>query len=392
MNISGPSKSGKTVFVRNLLGAANMLPITGAGAATPADLWERVFHQIGTEIPAQRHQQTSTDLALEASLKASGSLLVAKAEGTGTITGTFGESCASSFQKVTDHLQLLISELAGTDFVVFIDDFHYIPRDVQRAVAAEIKEAIANGVRIVCASVPHHSEDVLRANPDLRGRVVTIDFDYWEPGALSEIADKGFAELNVHTHQAAIRRLALEAAGSPQLMQSICLNACYEAGIRDRSETPVELPSNNNFIQDVCVRAALGADYSSTLERMNEGPKVRGSERAHYRLKGGDVGDVYTIILRSLSLDPPLLHFRYAELQDRIRKVCEDQYPPGSSVTGACAQIAVLASGGLDRMIVEWDATEDALSIRDPYLLFFLRWSGMLNDVGDELLRQRRLS
>lgn len=376
INISGPSKSGKTVFVKSLIGADNLLPITGAGASCPGDLWERVFHQIGTEVPKEVVDEASSDLSIGASLKTSGSMVVVKAEGGGSVSANLNESRASSYAKPVDLLQLLVSELGGTEFVVFIDDFHYIPKSVQSAVAAEIKEAISKGVRIVCASVPHHSEDVLRANPDLRGRVVTLDFDYWESSTLSKIADKGFSELNIDLSPPTIRRFAQEAAGSPQLMQSICLNACYEAGYREFHSDLRRLPGHDAFIEDVCVRASLGADYSSTIERLREGPKVRGSERTHYRLRRGDVGDVYTILLQALSLDPPILHFRYAELQDRIRKVCETKVPPGSSVTGSCSQIANLANSGSERIIVEWDGSEEVLNIRDPYLLFYLRWSG----------------
>ncbi|MCP6473840.1 hypothetical protein NL509_28760, partial [Klebsiella pneumoniae] len=73
-----------------------------------------------------------------------------------------------------DPLQLLKSEIGNTDFVVFIDDFHYINRDVQAEIAKQIKDAIANGCKFICASVPYHSDDVIRGNADLRGRIFNI--------------------------------------------------------------------------------------------------------------------------------------------------------------------------------------------------------------------------
>ena len=44
-------------------------------------------------------------------------------------------------------------------------------------------------------------------------------------------------------------------------------------------------------------------------------------------------------------------------------------------MTGACLQIALLANDGLPNTILEWESKEDVLNIRDPYLLFFMRWS-----------------
>jgi len=55
-------------------------------------------------------------------------------------------------------------------------------------------------------------------------------------------------------------------------------------------------------------------------------------------------------------------------------RVCEAQTPVGSSVTGSCVHVAHIANDGQERDIMEWHAEEDVLHIRDPYLLFFMRW------------------
>lgn len=379
INISGPSKSGKTVFVRDTVGAGNLVSIVGTGAKSASELWMRVFHKIGTQVPHSVGSEASNSVTLGASLKASGSLVFAKAEGAGSLSGQFSDRNSSTASTPIDHLQLLIQELGESGLVLFIDDFHYLDREVQNQVAAEIKEAIANGVKIVCASVPHHSEDVLKANADLRGRIVTIDFDYWDRPTLGVIAEKGFAALNINADPRVIQRFAAEAAGSPQLMQSLCLIACWEGKVRARPENPITWNFSEEFCGEVCSRAALGSDYSSTLDRLKEGPKTRGSERKSYRLAAGDVGDVYTIILRAIALAPPTLHFRYSELQERIRGLCESSAPSGSSVTGSCHHVALLANEGQPRPILEWDANEEVLNIRDPYLLFYMRWSAALD-------------
>ena len=375
INISGPSKSGKTVFVKNIVGGENLIPVSGAGVTSADDLWLRVFHLIGTPITASVTKDESVTVGIGGSAKVSGSVLVAKAEGAiNTSAGTISKDGSSNTIAI-DYLQLLIKEMGGTDFVLFIDDFHYIERGTQDEVARQIKEAIDKDVRIACASVPHHSEDVLRANSDLRGRIVNIDFDYWPVEALKQIPEKGFAALNVDITAKLISSFVAEVAGSPQLMQSLCLNACLEDNIRNTLTQPRGLPETAEYYSNACVRTAVSADYSSTLEKLEDGPKTRGTERIQYRLNDRSVGDVYTILLQAIALDPPNLHFRYAELQDRIKRVCEKETPVGSSVTGACLHIAQLANDGQARAIVDWDATEDILDIRDPYLLFYIRWN-----------------
>ncbi|MBK8571715.1 MAG: hypothetical protein IPN91_03525 [Holophagaceae bacterium] len=54
ISISGPSKSGKTVFVENLVGKEHLVHVTGAGVDIPEKLWERVFDKVGTRIRTSR--------------------------------------------------------------------------------------------------------------------------------------------------------------------------------------------------------------------------------------------------------------------------------------------------------------------------------------------------
>lgn len=60
-----------------------------------------------------------------------------------------------------------MDEIGNSDFVVLIDDFHYMPRDVQTEAAKFLKEAVRLGVRICAAAVRHRGDNVVRANPDL---------------------------------------------------------------------------------------------------------------------------------------------------------------------------------------------------------------------------------
>ncbi|MBW3498890.1 hypothetical protein [Janthinobacterium sp. NKUCC08_JDC] len=379
LNISGPSKSGKTVFVKNIIGAGNLISVSGAGILSTDELWLRVFHVAGISIDSSEVNEQNRTETLGGSAKITGSIAVVKGEGAINVSGTTGSKSSSTTKEAIDYLQLLIKELKDTKFVIFVDDFHYIARETQDDVARQIKEAIDKGVKFVCASVPHHSEDVLRANADLRGRIVNIDFDYWPVSSLRKIPERGFKELNLKADSRTLDALVSEVAGSPQLMQTLCLNVCLELNIREQVAQPTDIPVSVDFYSNACVRTAVTTDYSSTLEKLQDGPKTRGTERIQYRLTDGEVGDVYTILLQAIALDPPNLHFRYAELLDRIKTVCENDTPVGSSVTGACLHIAQLANDGQTRAIMAWDAAEDILDIRDPYLLFYIRWNKSKN-------------
>lgn len=337
ISISGPSKSGKTVFVEQVLGKEALIQVTGAGIRKSEDLWLRVFDIIGTPITHSTTSGSTTSGRITGKAGGEASIpLIAKGKADIALSGALSSSNSETETSAIDYLQLLISEIGDSDFVVFIDDFHYIPRDIQSEIAKQIKEAMRQGCKFICASVPYHSDDVIRSNPDLRGRIFSIDFEYWNEDILMKIAEKGFNKLNITDSHSVVDRLAKESAGSPQLMQYLCLNSCFEFNVRVRASSPFDLPDSEEKLEQICKRTVQSADYSSIAEKMLEGPKTRGSDRKVYISKSGWQGDVYKFIVKALSLDPPQLNFRYQSLLDRINSLCMQDVPSGSSITGAC--------------------------------------------------------
>lgn len=236
ISLSGPSKSGKTVFIEKIIGRERLLQVTGAGIDSPKKLWDRVFDLIGT--PSKVTQALATAASGTLGAKSEISIpMVAKAEG--SVLGTVGSTATRTEEHIPDYLNLLIKQIGNTEYVIFIDDFHYILKDVQTRISQEIKEAVRGGITFITASVPYHSDDVLRGNSDLRGRIFSIDFDYWNSEELRKIADRGFKALQIQVSDAVLSALADEAAGSPQLMQSLCLNLCFEGASMNDKRYPL---------------------------------------------------------------------------------------------------------------------------------------------------------
>lgn len=373
ITLSGPSKSGKTVFVESVVGKDNLIQVTGAGITSADILWKRVFDKVGTPIPSQIAVAGVKEEAVGGKLAFGipGINVSANLGGKSQTGNTVTNSVAP------DYLNLIIREFADTGFIIFIDDFHYIPKLIQDEIAALVKEAVREGVVFICASVPYHADDVILANSDLRGRMMKIDFDYWNPSTLRRIADKGFEALNVSIPDSVIDRLSRESAGSPQLMQSLCLNLCHKLDIESRKEDLFSPSCGDSIVEQICLMTSLMTDYTSVIESMKDGPKTRGERRKTYALRvGGEQLDVYPLLLRAIAGDPPELTIRYANLSGRIERLCKNgEVPSGSSLTGACSHMADIANASGNATILEWDGESDVLDIRDPYLLFALRWS-----------------
>lgn len=382
-SLSGPSKSGKTVLVERVVGRDALITVSGAGVRSPDGIWSRVLDWM--EVPQATSRAESTGGTVGGDLQAKAGLtlpFVGKAEAGGTakmeVTG--------GTERVAQHgrrgLTQVIDEIANSDFVVLIDDFHYMDREVQVEVAKSLKEAVRLGVKVVTAAVRHRGDDVVRANPELRGRVRAVDLDYWRPEDLYEIARTGFALLNAELPSEVIKTFILESAGSPQLMQLMCLQACFVLNVRHKPLLAKRPAVDADALQAILEQTSASTEFRSLVDVLDAGPKTRGTERKTYRFGDGTEGDVYRCVLKAIAADPPQLAFPYDELIARTGRVCAgDESPVGSSVAGTCLHISKLAQEKFpNERAIDWDEQKQILDIPDPYLLFYLRWSGRLRE------------
>jgi len=373
-SVSGPSKSGKTVLCESVIGLGSMLLVTGGGVDSESTFWHRIRTRL--KIPAG----TSTSMTSEKSREVEGA---AKAgigflvKGEGSVGGKIGrseqEQATFQFDGISG-VDLLehVRELRKT---LVVDDFHYIGRELQASLVEQFKEAARAGCTIVVVSVPHRSDDVIRANPDLRGRLRSIEVSYWTEDELSNIPMLGFPILNMRPTPEAIEVFARESLSSPQLMQSLCLDLCRLKGIDESLPHPTDVPVGNSDLGHILEGVANASSCQTALDILTKGPRVRGTERKTYRLKDGQTGDIYTVVLKAIACDQPRLSLTYPEIRNMVEKVTEGEPPSGSSVVSTLTQMHEAAENMRhgDR-VLEWDSEKETLDFPDPYFVYFLRW------------------
>ncbi len=381
VSVSGPSKSGKTVLIENVVGRENLITVTGASIGIASDLWEKALDWM--DVPTQSAQSASSSGAVSPSLEAGGKFGLT---GLGEISGKIGlgaSTTTSATESVSNGrrgMSQVIREIADSSFVLLIDDFHYMPASVQGDVAKQIKEAARLGVKICTASVPHRSDDVVRANPELRGRIRAVDTKPWERLELVEIGRIGFPILGINVPKDKLDLLAKESFQSPQLMQAVCLQVCYQIGLRESKDDLVERDLTEDEIRLSLEETSTRTDFASLLRQMHEGPKTRGTERKEFSLSDGSHGDVYRALLLAIKADPPSPGFAWNDLSRRVQAVCKPDSPQAASLSTACAQIARIAKDMYPgQRVIDWEGDPtNLLSIEDPYFLFYLRWSDRL--------------
>jgi hypothetical protein len=384
-SLSGPSKSGKTVLAKKLVGEDNLIHIFGAEVSSGSELWERVLSWMDapSSVVEQRTEGRANKFGAEVGGKSS--IFVAEASGKGLFDWTGTKSSSVTTTKADASLSRIVRDIANSGYVVFLDDFHYIPSHAQVDVARQIKASSERGIKVCTATVPHRADNVVRNNPELRGRLAQVDTTFWEATELVEIAKSGFAKLQVKLPVPKMMDIAREACGSPQLMQRICLDVCFTLGIEKEFSDPREMDFTPQQLNLILQQSSTHADFGTLVANMHKGPKERGSERRVHKLIDGTEGDVYRVILSALAHGSPVMELPYSDLKVRIEAVCVGEGPSASSIVQACRQIANIASRiAPNERVLEWDDQEltGTMSIVDPYFLFYLRRSKKLESLA----------
>lgn len=379
--VVGPSKSGKTRAVENCVGSNRLVTIAGSQVTPETTLWDVVVRQIMAPVSGEKSCVAGTvwDVETKVSLSAEIPLISGGAEVSGSLEHSTEKEEILNYE--SDSFQVAIATLKSKGKVLFLDDFHTIPSESQPHVAAQLKAAAQFGLKICLAEVPHHSDSTISALPDLTGRVQKIEFQYWSSDDLSLIGKVGFEKLNTTLAPAALAAFAMEAAGSPQLMQMICLNAAASVKIEERLPSLINLQFEINEIKGILLRTHGTVDRERIFGLLDQGPDERGNPRNRYPVHKLGTGDNYEIALAAISLSPPATSLTWNNGADnisrRIDRVCADQNnkPQKGQVTRALEQMQTLAEKHMPRQpILEWSATT-GLQILDPYFLFHLRWS-----------------
>jgi hypothetical protein len=370
--ISGPSKSGKTVLVENVIDPKDIVIVSGSDIKVGEDLWRHVLSKLGVGL---KHKATS-----EKSVRSgSGSKIGGKAKI--PFLGEASVEIAPAIENQRTNGEEIdyapagkeeaLKALSDAGKVLVIDDFHYIPEETQQIIAQQLKDAVRKSAKIVVLLVPHRAEDPLRANPDLRGRILEIAIEYWKEENLVEIAKKGFPLVDIKASESDIRTLAKEALGSPQLMQLLCLEACSELKALNGDVL------KGDAIISSAKRAVQSTNARTIVQTLKTGPASHGTERTLYNLSQGGTGDNYQILLEAIKRDPPQTKFSFEEIRNRAQSVIRsgEANPQRQQLTTSMQKWNdILEEREPPDRVIEWRDDPGELYIIDPYFLFYLRW------------------
>lgn len=371
LSVSGPTKTGKTVLLRNQVGE-EMRPLWLSGGAISIvdDFWSALSDEL--ELPTETGMDGGVSHTQSGNV--SGEVSAGFLKGGGEKGSNVTRDRRMTERTTVSPKQASRKKLRqDPNYVIIIDDFHYVPSNVQIEIVRGVKDLVFDGVGLIVAAVPHRAYDVVRVEKEMTGRVAQLEVGFWSDDDLKEIAKRGFAALNVVASDALVTRLVAEAFQSPHLMQEFCRQLCSDNGISETSPTPIGIgePDWTKFF----TRLAPGASKTA-FDLLARGPRQR-SDRKVRHLRDGNETDIYGAVLRAIANTGPLTAITYEQLRSALRAVLasSDEPPQKHEVTRVLDEMTRIAREQIEgEPVVDYDSELATLYISDPYFAYWLRW------------------
>lgn len=378
MTVTGATKSGKTVLVRKVIERDSAIWIDGGTVRTINDFWDPILDQVENIIEEEEESQTTTASSeISTEVTAEVNALIAKGGGKWTPKSGSQHSESITRKRTLSKKGQAMASLRAERHPIVIDDFHYLPRELQGAITRLLKPLVFEGVPVIYIAIPHRRFDAIKVELEMNGRVESVEIPTWEVGELKEIAQLGFPLINIEPELDTSIRLAEEAQGSPHLMQEFCKKICFKAGIKETSVTArfvnPEFPYADIFSE---VAEDLGKNI---FDRLARGPRTR-TDRKQRRLRTGEETDIYRVVLMALAeLRPGVETIEYEPLRASIREILDDDLPQANEVSRVLEQMAKISSTDESSVpVIDYEKDDRKLHVTDPFFAFFLRWGHRL--------------
>jgi hypothetical protein len=371
--VTGHTKLGKSVLAKNVLPLEDAIWIEAGGVAQEEDFWQFIVEGLHLFQGTEEHTSAEKSKVRGGRGTAGAQILgvSVSAEVSASNEGRRGTTVARS-RSVSSRVAAL-SGLKNSQIPIVIDDFHYLPFELQGKIVRALKPLIFDGLPVVVIAIPHRRYDAIKVEREMTGRIVPIDIPVWTEAELTFIPSTGFNLLNHPLRDEDCSRLAAQAIGSPHLMQDFCRGI---SRARNIVHAPAQTPLNLSREElDAILRDVAEAIGRPIFEKLARGPRQR-TDRIARTLKDGRTVDIYQLVLQALAyLRPGLDSLEYEELRSAIRDVAAEHIPNVQEVARVLKHMATIAAGDQSSTpVIDFDEETKQLHITDPFFAFYLRW------------------
>ncbi|MBD1539186.1 TIR domain-containing protein [Arthrobacter sp. S13_S34] len=275
------------------------------------------------------------------------------------IDGSLPDTVTSLTARDPSHRDFIADIPSQTDLgIVIIDDFHRLEADVRESISDFMKilaDEERTDAKIVIVGINKVGESLLAIAPDLAGRIEVVKLGVNPPDKVRKLIDQGCDALNIDF---AARESIVEAsAGSFNIAQMICFEACISNEIITTSQKPKSVTTTFTSIRETVIDQ-LATTFQKKAETFATGKRRSRAGRAPYLqiLRWLSMSDEWTIDLdREISKNPVL------------------RGSVGQVIKGGHLNDHLLKNHDQLGDLVHYDSETRILAVEDPQIFFFIR-------------------
>ena len=370
--LTGPSKTGKTTLYTEVLIKKKMEPLVVRchSELRAQDAWRIALEKVNF----QRIRESSSTKEKTKSLEGK----IGGRIGWPWLAGLIGEVKTGISAKDNDAIirekiladpepAHLVPILKNLPYILVVEDFHYLKKNVQKTIFQQWKAFVDNEVSVIVVGTTHHAADLAYSNRDLIGRYTQIDLSSWLIEDLVRIPTLGYDYLEINIEESKLKIIARESVGLPLITQSVSLQLILDAkqNLTDKNNKSI-ITKTHVFEALYNVASMKFSAFSAIHDRLIRGPR---SKRKY---------NTYELVLSTFAQDPLMFSLTREDINVRLKNLSglgihESVIPPTGSVTSMLNAIGSFQRK-LQLELLEWSDNDQRLYILEPTFLFYLRW------------------
>jgi len=173
VTVTGQTKSGKTVLTRKILPPEESIWIDGGGVSQEIDFWDVILEKL--QLFHSTEQEIKKEITSKIGGKGGAEANVFIAKGSGEISAELQKTSGTTMigSRTVSSRVTALNGLRASNVPLVVDDFHYIPRDMQGGIVRALKPLIFDGLPVVIIAIPHRRYDVIKVEKEMTGRIST---------------------------------------------------------------------------------------------------------------------------------------------------------------------------------------------------------------------------
>lgn len=198
---------------------------------------------------------------------------------------------------------------------IVIDDYHRIPLRTRKAIVNRIQSFLDEDISVILVSWTDIDGDLIANDPGLDGRAPPpINISFWRNADLEKIGQQGFAALNVRPSAFTLSLITRHSYKNPYLMHEHCRAFAEACGITARPDT--EMTFAVTAEKAISVFSSLCASTKRNFLPLIES---RGSDR--FSLRSGKSTTAFGLIALGVRRMQPIHAIGMQKLAENVREL-----------------------------------------------------------------------